>query len=159
MAKRKKPAGKRAKPLLAAAVFCDKVLESMGDGAMSAIRIIDSVTVYRPPGHDPEERVPISLNALIAFKSGGVKGERALRLRLRMPTGKRKVVMEQPITLPGGEGGTNVRVKVELRLKTEGLYWIDVLVDRTRFTSMPLRVSFTNVADLGAEVQLRSSFR
>jgi hypothetical protein len=142
MAKGKKTARRPPKPLLAAAVFCDKVLEEMSDGAMSAIRIVDTVTVTIPHGHDPEERIPISLNALIAFKSGDVKGERTLRLRMRMPTGKRKVVMEKPITFLGGESGTNCRVRADFRIKKEGLYWIDVLVDRTRFTSMPLRISF-----------------
>jgi hypothetical protein len=142
MAKSKKTARRPPKPLLAAAVFCDKVLEGMGDGAMSAIRIVDTVTVSIPHDHDPEERVPIRLNALIAFRSGDVKGERTLRLRMRMPTGKRKVVMEKSMTFLGGESGTNVRVTVELKIKTEGLYWIDVLVDRARFTSMPLRIFF-----------------
>ena len=144
MTKGKKTAGRAPKPLLAAAVFCDRVLKG-SDGAMSAIRIVDVFNVSVPPDRDPEERVPIRLNALIAFKSGDVKGERTLRLRLRMPTGKRKVVMEKPITFPGGEAGMNVHVKVDLRLKTEGLYWVDVLVDHTRFTSMPLRVSFVTI--------------
>jgi hypothetical protein len=145
MAKGKKPANRPAKPLLAAAVFCDKVLEEMSDGTMSAVRIIDTVTVTIPHDHDPEERVPIRLNALIAFRSGDVKGERTLRLKMRTPAGKRKIVMEKPITFLGGESGMNVRVKVDFRIKTEGLYWIDVLVDRTRFTSMPLRVSFVRL--------------
>jgi hypothetical protein len=140
-AKDKEPQPRHPKPWLAAAVFCDKVLEG-ADGWMSAIRIIDAITVPIPHHHEPGERVHIRLDALIAFKSGDVKGEHTLRLKLRTPTGKRNVVLEKPLPFPGGEAGVNVRVGVNLGIKTEGLYWIDVLVDRTRVTSMPLRISF-----------------
>src|SRR5437016_6222356 len=127
MAKPKKTPGRPSKPLLASAVFCDKVLKEE-KGVMSAIRIIDTVTVSGLSSLNPEERVPIPLEALIGFKSGNAEGERNLRLELRTPTGKKAVVMERPISFLGGELGVNLHVKIDLRIKTEGLYWVDVFV-------------------------------
>jgi len=149
VASSKKPGKSQPMPLLVCAAFCDHVLEA-DDGSMSAISLRDSVRIYRPEGADPETRFPISIWALFAFKSGDAVGERRLRLVLRMPTGKRRLLQEQMIPFNGGpagtpEGGINIRLKVTLKLKTEGLYLVDVFVDRKRYTSMPLRVIFKPV--------------
>lgn len=153
MAKDKKPRARRPKPLLAAAVFCDKVLEG-ADGAMSAINLVDTYTLFLTPDAlaHPDQRVPVSLKALLAFKSGDVVGDRTLKLVLRIPTGKKKSVLEKTLPFKGGEQAVNIKVNVELKIKTQGLYWLDVLVDGARLTRMPLKVSFQPIDQLGGQL-------
>ncbi len=153
MSNGKKTARRPPKPLLAAAVFCDRVLEH-SDGTVSAIRLVDTVNARPLPGNDPEKRAEVWLWALVAFKSGEAEGDRTLRLVLRLPTGKRRLVQERVISFKGGEAGFNLRLRVHLKIKTPGLYWTDVILDRTRLTSMPLRINFEKAwpdptADLG----------
>ena len=143
MAKGRETHERRPKPLLAAAVFCSRMLEGT-DGTLSAIRIIDSYTAFLPPGAlaHPDQRIPVSLKALLAFKSGDVVGNRTLKLVLRIPTGKRRKVLEQTLSFNGGPQGINIKFNLELKLKTQGLYWIEVVVDGVCLTQMPLQVSF-----------------
>ena len=86
MVREKKPAKSKGKawPQLAAAFFCDRILEETPDGVLSAIRIVDQITIAVPPeleGHP----VFIPVSGLIAFKSGEASGKHALRLvRVRL---------------------------------------------------------------------------
>jgi hypothetical protein len=143
MTEGKKPRTRRPKPLLAAAFFCDKVLEGDND-AMSAITIRDIYTVVLAPGDlaHPDQRVPVSLNALLGFKSGKVTEDRTLQLVLKSPARKKKVVYEHTLPFRGGEQGVNIKVNVRMQIKTQGLYWMDVVVDGARLTSMPLKIVF-----------------
>ena len=155
MAKDKKPRVRRPKPLLAAAVICEKVLEDE-DGAMSAIRMIDTFTFFHLPDafSHPDARIPVSMKALLAFKSGEVVGERTLRLVLRNPARKKKVILEKTLPFQGDEKGVNFTLNLDLKLKaTGGLYWIDVLMDGIRLTSMPLKVYLQAVDPVGDQTK------
>jgi hypothetical protein len=132
--------------LLSIAAFCTKVLEGT-DGRMSGIRFLDSIDIGVPADRDSEKREPISVWALIAFKSDKFEGEHVLRLVLRTPTGRRVILGEQRLTTETPVTAINFRIKVEFRLKTQGLYWTDVILDGKRYTSMPLQVSFHTVDD------------
>ena len=126
-------------PLLSVAAFCDRVLEG-SDAAVSAIRFVDQITVPAP-GADPAARTRVPLEALVAFKSDG-QCQRTLRLVLRTPTGKTKVVQEREMAFSDEKAIFNLKLKVELRVKTEGVYWVDVLVDEKLYTKMPLLIRF-----------------
>jgi hypothetical protein len=143
MAEDKKPRPRRPKPLLTIACFCERVLES-DDGAISAIRIIDTYTLFIP--HDalanPDQRVTVLLTALLAFKSGNVVGDRTLKIVLKLPAGKRETMLEKTLPFKGGEQGVNIRLNLRLSIKSQGVYWMDVLVDGSRVTKMPLTVVF-----------------
>ena len=146
MAKNKKTARRTPWPLIAAAIFCDKVL-AHADGSVSPIRLIDTYyTQGLAPDADPEERVPIRLEGLVAFKSGEVRGQRTLRLIWTTPTGKRRLLMEQELQFKGGEAGINYRFNLLLNIKTEGLWWLDVQINGKRVTRMPLRIIFVQTA-------------
>jgi hypothetical protein len=111
------------------------------DNAMSAIRIVDSVDMYIT-NPDPEIKVPILIWLVVSFKAGGVKGDRTMRLIWRMPTGKKKLIGEQVLPFNGDEDmGVNSRIRMDFLIKTTGLYWVDVFLDRIRYTSVPLRIS------------------
>jgi hypothetical protein len=139
MVSKAKSAKKQPKPLLSAALFCHQVLIGK-DNAMSAIRIVDRIdTFINDP--NPEIKVPILIWMLISFKSGGVKGERTMKLIWRMPTGKNKLIGEQVLPFNGDEEvGVNSRIRTSLFIKTAGVYWVDVILDRTKYTSVPLRI-------------------
>jgi hypothetical protein len=149
MAQDKKTRKRRPKPLLAAAVFCDRILERI-DGTMSAINVTDSYIAFIGPDAlvHPDQRIPISRNVFLAFKSGDVVGERIVKLVLRIPTGRKQVVFERSLPFKGGEQGVNIKVNFELKVKTQGVYWMDVIVDGTRLTRMPLKIMFQSIEQL-----------
>jgi hypothetical protein len=138
---KKKQAPAAPKHYLAIAAFCTKVLEDV-NGLMSGIRFFDHITAHVPADRDPETREPISLWALIGFRSSSLAGDHLLRLVMRTPTGERRAVGEYPMTLATHVTSINYRIKVDLRIKTQGLWWMDVIFDGKRYTSMPLWVSF-----------------
>src|SRR5262245_34366539 len=104
MTKGKRRTKKKGGPFLAAAFFCETVLEDKKDGALSAIRIVDTITVNLPPSTPPEvpseqHRIPISLAGLVAFKTGDSPGEHTVRVDMESPSGKKpKTVVEQTLT-------------------------------------------------------------
>jgi hypothetical protein len=138
---KKKQAPAAPKHYLAIAAFCDRVLEDV-NGFVSGIRLFDHITIPVAANRDPETRESASLWVLIGFRSSSLAGEHLLRLVLRAPTGKRKVVGEYPMTLESHVTSMNYRIKVDLRIKSEGLWWMDVILDGKRYTRMPLWVSF-----------------
>lgn len=129
---------------LSIAAFCTKVLEG-NDGIMSGIRFLDHCLVPVAADRDPEKREAISLWALVAFKSSNFEGEHVLRLVLRTPTSKKILLGECPMKFESPVTSFNYRIKVDLKIKTQGLYWTDVILDGRRYTSMPLRISFQSV--------------
>jgi hypothetical protein len=134
------------KPLLSIAAFCTQVLEG-ADGLMSGIRFLEYITVPVAANRDPEKREPVSLWALIAFKSDRFEGEYVLRLVLRTPTRRRIPLGEQRLTPETPATSLNFRIKVDLKLKTQGTFWVDVFLNGKRYTRMPLRVFFFVVED------------
>jgi Family of unknown function (DUF6941) len=144
MATKKRPTSSRSNPQLAVAAFCSKVLEGI-DGAMSGIRFGDTFPVLVAADRDPEQRIPVVALALISFRrgeSGDLSGEHVLRLVLRTPTGKKVKPFDYPMKFESNVSGFNHRVRLNLKIKTQGQYWADVFLDGKKYTSMPFRVEF-----------------
>ena len=145
MAKFNKRANKEGGPYLAASFFCETILEDKKDGALSAIRIIDTITVQllpsSPPGPPPE--IPVRVAALLAFRTGDSPGEHTIRIVTHLPSGeKSKTVLEQSLPLTREpQGGGNLRVEFIIKVKESGLVWMDVFLDGERVTRMPLLIS------------------
>src|SRR5439155_12480311 len=104
--------------LLSVAGFCTKVLDE-GDGLMSGIRFIDHLGILVPPNHGPEDRVPISIWAFLAFKAksfipGELTVERLLKLVLESPTAKKRIIGTFPVTLAESATSINYRIKLDL---------------------------------------------
>lgn len=132
----------RPKPFLAAALFCEKVLEEK-EGVSSLVRVLDVITVTMPPNLILEKGKPkpvIPVLAFVAFKSGGAKGDCTLQIDMAPPSGKKERIAETTMTFLGEEQGVNVRAELFVPVAVEGLYWYEVRVDGVLFTSMPLRV-------------------
>jgi len=145
---RKKTGG----PYLAAAFFCESLIEDKADGALTAVRIIDSMVVQLGPDAAPdfpsdENRLPIQIHALLTFKSGDSPGNHAIKVVAESPSGKRQTILEQTLPLsPPPHGGANLRVSQTIGVHKGGLFWTHVFLDGKRVTSMPLQISIERVA-------------
>lgn len=146
----KKPAAKKAAkvggPFLAAAVFCESIMEESSK-IVSAIKIIDGVQYYiHPDAPDDvpskEHPVPISQRALLTFKTGDSPGTHHLKMVLEEPSGNRQEIKTQEIVLsPPPQGGCNVTSTIAIPIRANGVYWFDVFLDGKLMTRMPLNVN------------------
>jgi len=131
-------------PHLIAAILCGTILQE-ANGLVSAIRLIDQVTLSLVRLANAEEplRPLVELNALIVFNSGGFQGDRTLVLEIESPTGH---IYPSPATLvipfQGGERGVNIVTALRFIAESEGLYWINVLLDQDQFTRVPIRIDW-----------------
>src|SRR5262245_61862138 len=96
MKKQMKSGRKSGGPFLAAAVFCDNILEEMG-GVVTAYRIVDSVHALIPataPADLPSKKnqVEFRLNMLLVFRTGDSPGMHRLKIVMESPIGKRKTM-------------------------------------------------------------------
>jgi Family of unknown function (DUF6941) len=143
MAKRAKKTGG---PYLAAAFFCETVLEDK-DGALTPIRIIDQINILIPqnaPADFPSEenRISVPAMAVLSFRTGDSPGNHTIRVVMESPTGKRNPPFEQ--TLPFSEvkhGGANIRLNMTVAVVNGGLFWADVFLDGNLVTRMPLQIT------------------
>jgi hypothetical protein len=154
MARAKKKAKKAGGPYLAAAMFCDSVVEGT-DQALSAIRIIDQVNVAIPADAPPDvpsenKRLPVTVLALITFRRGDAKPKHHLRLVMHSPSGEKgKTAVEQRIELSKTpSGGGNVRINLTILVKKGGLFWLDVILNGKMITRMPLMVNITRSGNI-----------
>jgi hypothetical protein len=149
MAKRAKiPERKTGGPFLAAAVFCENILED-SDRTVSVIRIIDGVQIVLSPQApadipSPTHPFPVTLNILLIFRTGDSPGEHNLKLQTESPDGKRDVGLEQVVTLsPEPNGGLSLKTLAGLAVHCNGVHLIDVSLDGKLVTRMPLNVQIT----------------
>src|SRR5262245_45206440 len=93
-------------PYLSAAVFCEKVLGEK-DGVLSAIRIVDRITVTASGTAPPEKMPPtnIQVTALVAFKSGFFKGSAEIKLVGRTPSQRIFADTTLPMLFEGEDRG------------------------------------------------------
>lgn len=141
--KKTKPIGG---PFLAAAVFCDHVIQE-ADGPLSAIRIVDRINVAIPFDAPPDlpsdaKRIPVQTWTLLMFKSGAAGGKHVVSLVIHSPSGKKKESLKQEMTF-GDEptGGANMRIQLAMGIMEGGLFLIDVVLDGRVLTRMPLQVT------------------
>jgi hypothetical protein len=145
MAKRKKTVKKIGGPFLAAAIFCENILED-SSGLMSVQRIMDGCQVVVSPFAPPDmpskaNPVPVAQNILLIFRTGDAPGKHELKLVMQGPNGKRSLVstMEISLTEPS-HGGVNVKTVAKMMVYSSGVFLIDVILDGKRFTRMPLNI-------------------
>jgi hypothetical protein len=147
MTKKNLPKRKAASgPYLATAVFCDNILHGE-DKALSAIRIIDKVTVAVPADAPPDfpsetHRLPVVVWTLIMFKSVGAPGRHEVKLVINSPGGKSQEGMTRLLDFSEEpSGGANLKIHLGIGVKSGGLFTVDVLVDGKLMTRMPLFVT------------------
>jgi hypothetical protein len=137
---------RKSGPHLAAAFFCDGIIEDAKDHALSAIRMVDTFRIVLPssaPKDFPSEtnRLPVPVSGLLSFKTGDSPGEHVVKLVVESPSGKKQTVYEQHFIL-GKEptGGANIRLHQTVQVKKGGLFWMHVFLDGKRVTIMPFQI-------------------
>jgi hypothetical protein len=136
--------GRLAGPFVSAALICDRVIREV-DGALSAIRIVDQVTLIRPPTGLPAEiQIAANLWLLIALKGAPAPGRRNVRITAQAPDGMRTDIgladVDFASTSSIGPPGANLVVQAVLNFRQTGIHWFDVLLDGNFLTSIPLEV-------------------
>ena len=133
-------------PYLNAALLCEKVLQEK-DGVISVIRMIDRITLTALASSSPEtlQPMPVSLYALISFKSGNAKGRHTVKLVTETPSGIRLPEQLFPALFEGDDRGVNLVLNINVVVDQEGVYWFDVILEDQILTRMPLRILYQRV--------------
>lgn len=133
-------------PYVQAACFCENIIVD-STGAVSLIRIIDTIT-HTAKGPEPPEDLPeisYTLKLALLLKAGKATGRSELRIEPETPDGLYADPMRLSIQLGSDESGYSVLTDFTARLTMEGLYWFHIYVDDRHLTSMPLRVMYNRV--------------
>lgn len=135
-----------SKPYIQAACVCEKIL--LEDGKVpSLIRLIDVV-------HLDFSKIPdvqgapkgMEYSIFIGLKSGDLKGDFQLGIRLRRPDGGTEKTEYVPVNFQGGGHGNNIRLNAVLIDPTNGLYWTELLWGEEILTRIPLEIRITQAA-------------
>lgn len=130
-------------PYLAAAFFCEKVLQE-SDGVISAIRIVDRIIQAAIGSGTPETMppTPVNLTLVVTLKSGDARGRQHVAVTVEAPSGIRTPLTAGSVLLEGDDRGANFIVQMAWVAQQEGLYWFDVAADGLILTRVPLRVLY-----------------
>lgn len=134
-------------PFLLYAVVCEKVLVEQ-DGVNSLIRVVDRFTVAKPSAQSDENGQPTALPVLmitltVAFKSGDAPGSHGIGIQYHSPSGKMGQLTESDFSCSDEEdGGANIIANVLFPTDEEGVCWIDISLDGSRVTRLPLRIVY-----------------
>lgn len=136
-------------PFLDAAFICEEVIKEK-DGTYSAIRMVNRI-IFHEQTFDLNTVISIPLILVISFKAGDVTGTRHLSLRITGPSGKRKPLegfrFPQPLEFLGGDTGAFVAFPyLPIRYEVDGTYWIDVLLEKKRYSRLPLTILTTRTS-------------
>lgn len=145
MAKEKRQKKKAtSRPQLAAAFFCESIIEDKKDGSLTVVRIVDTLNLALDPSTPPEfpseaERLFVPYCGLVSFRTLDAPGEHVLRLEFESPSGKRKEVEKRNVTLTEApQGGMNLVLRGGLQIYQGGLFRLHVILDDEEVTQMPL---------------------
>lgn len=133
-------------PFVQVACFCENIIEDK-TGALSLIRIIDTITNSAVGGSPPENMPPLqySFKIVVALKSGMARGRHNLRIVSEWPDGSTKDPLDVSVHLDGEEKGANVILNMTYTFKLEGLYWFNIFLGETKLTSIPLRIRYNRM--------------
>jgi hypothetical protein len=126
---------------LDSALLCDQIVREH-DGTYSAIRIVNRLTIHDDaPAHGVLLVTPVWL--LVSFKAGDCQGVQTLLIFIEDPSGERyQPYQPTPMAFSGGDTGQVAACQLLLRYDTDGVYWIDIVLNRKRFSRIPLSLAF-----------------
>ncbi len=132
-------------PFITYSCICEKILQEK-DGVTSLIRVVDRF-VMTGKGKDAPKDMPeaaIAFNLALAFKAGEARGKHTITITSETPAGGEWFPKQDyPALFESEDRGVNLQIGVQAKVKLEGVYWIDVLLDRTQLlTRMPLRIMY-----------------
>jgi hypothetical protein len=134
----KKPVGG---PFLDSALICEQVIREH-DGTYSAIRMVNRLTIH-DDAPAPGVILVTSVWLLIGFKAGAFQGVQTLLFFIEDPSGKRyQPYHPSTMTFRGGDTGEVAVCPLLLRYDTDGTYWIEIALNRRRFSRIPISLAF-----------------
>jgi hypothetical protein len=131
-------------PWVAAALFCERVLNET-DGVLSAIRIIDNITVNKASLSEADkatDRPPIiELSGLVSLRADEAAGTtHDVSIEGFYPSGTPldppRFDYAAPFTTP--DSGVNVIISLRVTVRETGTYWFTVRVGGEVATRIPL---------------------
>jgi hypothetical protein len=133
-------------PFLNAALLCEKVLYEK-DEVISVIRLVDRITLTAHASSSPETLppMPVSLYALISFKSGSAKGRHTIKWVTETPSGIRLPEQLLSAHFDGDDRGVNLVLNINMVVDQEGLYWFDIILEDQLITRIPLRILYQRI--------------
>jgi len=142
----KKRAKKAGGPFVAAAVFCQTIVED-SDGVVSALRVVDELRGIFPahaPDDFPSKEHPaeVALFVLIIIRRGDAPaGKHRLELVSESPKGETQEVFSQEVEMPPyPNGAVNVKARLAMKFQGQGVYWFDVVLGGKVLTRMALNI-------------------
>jgi len=133
-------------PYIQIAGLCEQVIEDK-TGALSLIRIIDTITHTEAGPNPPTDMPPVTypIKMVVMLKAGRARGRHELKVVPEMPSGETKRPHIRSIQMEGDERGFNNIVNMLFTFTMEGLYWFDVYFDDSLLTRIPLRIKYNRV--------------
>lgn len=133
-------------PYIQMAGLCEQVIEDK-TGALSLIRIIDTITHTEARPDAPIEMPPVTypMKMVIMLKSGRARGRHEIKIVPELPSGENKAPLIRSIHMEGEERGFNSIINMMFTFTMEGLHWFNVYLDDSLLTRIPLRVKYNRV--------------
>lgn len=138
-------------PHLAAAFLCERVLQEV-DGTTSFIRVVDRWTSRASDPDAPEEmpRISVNWNLVLLWKAGEARGRSEATVDIEAPSGvSLGDTVRFPLLWEGADRGVQIVVQLGLQLNEEGLYWMNVRLDRRPVTRVPFRLVWERLGPAG----------
>jgi len=126
--------------------LCEQVIEDKS-GALSLIRIIDTITHTEARPDAPTEMPPVTypMKMVIMLKSGPARGRYDLKIIPQLPSGETKSPLVRTIHMEGEERGVNNIINMLFTFTIEGLHWFNVYLDDALLTRIPLRIKYNRI--------------
>ena len=133
-------------PFLTIATFCEQVIEDKS-GVLSLIRIVDRMSISTQGPTSPENMPPAMLNwfLVLNFKSGEAHGSLPVKIEPELPSGFRLEPMTLSAHFEGGNRGTNIVSKINMKLEMPGIYWFRIYLNDEFLTQVPIEVIYSRI--------------
>lgn len=130
-------------PYIQAAAFCENVIEDK-TGALSLIRLIDTLTHTESGSEPPSEMPPVPwhMKLVLMLKAGRARGRHEIKIVPELPSGETKTPLIFSVHMEADERGQNLLADIAFTFIMEGLHWFNVYFDDALFTKIPFRAKY-----------------
>ena len=127
-------------PYVAAALFCEKVIQEKDD-VITIIRMVDTYQLKYSKDPPPGVQPTIQPSLLVTLKSGELTGKGEVAVSVSKPSGGKPTEARTfPVLLKGDVHGVNLITSLSIRVTEYGLYWFNILWNGALITRIPLRI-------------------
>lgn len=140
--KRRVSSRPRRGPFLTAALLCERVIEEK-DGSLTAVRLVDQLTIEPGPKQPNVVTVvvPLNLSLLVSIREGEPRHAYEVSITLRDPTGNtRKLLPAGQMLVAGPVAGGNFVAHLVFLPQQEGMYFFEIDLDGKFVSRIPLNV-------------------